>query len=238
MKFVGLTDNKSPNPMEDILFLIKFTKKEYAESLLKKGQIYFNVSRSFHGLKDGERGDENEGAEWIDFTPIVKIRAANPTVGTFELTPSFNAPSRVTQYNYSYLSYSLYALKYGQFANDNTHRIDARMSEFGDSAVVIEDIGLFLSSIVTKLKSDGIEYEISPVTYCDLSTGRIELNPFYKKQEHQHQCEFRIIIRNINDCARIIEIGSIERYAKLTSSQSIIDTILTAKRASIPPPEQ
>ena len=217
------------NPTDNIFCFIKFTDREFADKLLN-GQIYFNLPSSFNNLTKKERGDDNEGAEWIDNTEIASIKTEHPTLGTIEFNVVPHSTSKMTQYNYYYLSFSLYAVTAVLFDKDNSHKIDSRMSEFGDSAVIISEPYTFLNSIISELKSKNLNYEIKPVIYRDLTKGRVDIIPFDKKLEHQHHCEFRIIIENTDNEAKPIEIGSIKKYSKLVTSQFIIESSWTAKR--------
>jgi hypothetical protein len=216
--------------MNEIFCFIKFTEQQFADKLLKEGEVYFNLPSSFNKLKEKERGDDNEGAEWIDNSQIVNIKADHQTLGTFEFKPAPDSPSKIVQYNYYYLSFSIYAVTPDLFDENDTHKIDSRMSEFGDCAVIIEKPYIFLNSIIAELKSQKLRYEIKPANYRDISNGRVDLSPFDKKQEHQHHCEFRIIIENTDNDAKPIRIGSIEKYSRMVSSKTIIESTWTAKR--------
>ena len=219
--------------MDKLLCFIKFTHREFADKLLKKGEIYFNLPSSFNKSVEMERGDDNEGAEWIDNSQITNIKVDHPTLGTFEFKTVPNSPSKLVQYNYYYLSFSLYSLTADLFEKDDSHKIDSRMSEFGDSAVIIKEPYIFLNSIIEELKRTKINYEMKLVEYRDLTIGRVNLIPFDKKKEHHHHHEFRIIIENIENVPKKIEIGSIEKYSSLVNSKSIIESIWTIKRTPI-----
>jgi hypothetical protein len=105
------------------------------------------------------------------------------------------------------------------------------MLSFSDTAILIKEPYKFINSIVSKLKKEGIKYEANIVTYDDLCReGNIELSPFIKKMEHQHQMEFRIIIENKDNQPKLISIGSIEDYSVIVSSESMIATIWQAKK--------
>jgi hypothetical protein len=216
--------------MDKIFCFIKFTERQFADKLLKDGEVYFNLPSSFNNLTEKERGDDNEGAEWIDNSQIIHIKSEHPTLGKFEFKPVPNSLSKIVQYNYSFLSFSLYAVTPDLFNKDDTHKIDPRMCEFGDTAIIIEEPYIFLNSIIAELKSKNLNYEIKPVNYRDMTSGRVDLIPFDKKQEHQHHCEFRIIIENTDNVAKPIKIGSIEKYSRLVSSKSLIESTWTANR--------
>lgn len=75
------------------------------------------------------------------------------------------------------------------------------------------------------------ESERGAIKYIDLSKkGKYELTPFEKKIEHEHQNEYRVIIKNLNDKPEIIHIGSIAQYCVLVDSKSMVETIWEAKR--------
>ncbi|MFY7739294.1 MAG: hypothetical protein ACOVQC_02150 [Flavobacterium sp.] len=93
-----------------------------------------------------------------------------------------------------------------------------------DTAIVIEDPFEFLKQIEEKLKLEKINYEMNSVNYKNLNIGKINLKPFDKKIEHSHQNEFRIIIENLNNLTKIINIGSIKKLCKIVPSEVIIES--------------
>jgi len=222
---------RSMKEIEQIFCLIKFGQKEHVEKLLKEGELYFNTVSTYAELDDEERGDANEGAEWINNAQVVKIKVEHPTLGSLELFPTTNQLSKLRQYNFYYLSFSLYAISPRSFEKTDSFQIDNRMLSFSDTAILIKEPYKFINSIVSKLKKKGIKYEANIVTYDDLCReGNIELSPFIKKMEHQHQMEFRIIIENKDNQPKLISIGSIEDYSVIVSSESMIATIWQAKK--------
>jgi hypothetical protein len=217
--------------MEDILMFIKFTKEKYAEKLLN-GQMYFNLPTYYNFSENEEIGDPNEGAKWIDNSKIKNIRVEYPDNRIFEFNPSPNADFKLTQFDSYFLSFSLYTVYRSAFNNSHgTFKIDAKMSNSKyDTALVIENPIEFLKVVTEKLKQQKIEYEMKSVTYKDFNTGKLDLTPFDKKEEHIHQNEFRIIIKNLNNSARTINIGPIKEFCKLVPSQAIIESFLKANR--------
>jgi hypothetical protein len=81
--------------IEQIFCLIKFGQKEHVEKLLKEGELYFNTVSTYAELDDEERGDANEGAEWINNAQVVKIKVEHPTLGSLELFPATNQLSNL-----------------------------------------------------------------------------------------------------------------------------------------------
>jgi len=217
--------------MEDILLFIKFTQKEFAEKLLD-GQIYFNIPSNYNEIENEEIGDKNEGAKWIDNSEIANIKCELDN-NVIDFKPISNSNFKIIQYDYYYLSFSLFTIYRSMFENNNTFRIDSKMQNTTyDSAIVIENPVAFLNTIIEKLKAEKIEYELKSVAYKNLNTGIINLTPFDKKEEHSHQNEFRIIIRNLENSAKKIEIGSIKDYCKLVPAKMILEAEWTAKRKS------
>lgn len=162
---------------------------------------------------------------------VKSIEVDHPTIGKQVFNPVQGKISRITNYNYYYLSYSLFAISGRTFKEQNNYKIDDKLLEFGDSAVFIKDTLKFLKAIEVQLKKEGVKYEMRFVEYIDYEKeGEILIEPFNKKTEHSHQMEFRIIIENTNDKARFINIGSIAHYSQLLPSKSMIEIDWKAKK--------
>ncbi len=217
----------------DIPFvLIKFGSKKNMLKLINNGELRFSLSKEYNELVDEkERGDLYEGAEKVVNSQITKIETQHPTLGKHTFKPVLGKLSKLIQFNDSYLSYSLYAISPRTFIDKNQHKIDKEHLEFGDSAIFIKQPLEFLNLITDQLKKEKIEYEMNFVEYLDYEKeGEISINPFNKKMEHSHQMEFRIIIKNIDNKAQFLRIGSITKYSNLVTSQSMIDSDWEAKR--------
>lgn len=217
---------------QDIIFcLLKFHRKDIIERLVSKGELYFSPPDIYNDDKNVGRGDEFEGAEWVDNSQIVKIEVENPEIGAFTFIPKPNALSKIIQYHRNYLSYSLMAITPSSFKQGNPFRIEDKMLEFGDSAVIIEDPYRFFRAIGAKLKEANVRYSIGPIEYIDLkSEGRKDLTPFHKREDHAYQMEYRVIIESKDGIPKIFNIGSIEDYCKVTTSKNIIETMWKAKK--------
>lgn len=221
------------NVLNDRLFyLIKFGSEKNMAKLINDGELRFSLSKEFNGLvNEKERGDLYEGAESIENAQLIKIEVDHPTIGKHTFNPVQGKLAKLTQYNDCYLSYSLYAISTRTFIGRDVHNIDKEHLDFGDSAIFIKEPYKFLSSITDQLKKEKIEYEMNYVEYLNYDQeGKISISPFNKKNEHSHQMEFRIIIKNVDNQAKLIHIGSIEKYCHLVSAESIIETVWSAKR--------
>jgi len=212
--------------MEDILMFVKFTQRQYAEKLID-GQLYFNLPNFYNSSDNEEIGDENEGAKLIDNSFKVESIKVESNNKFFEFNPLQNSNFKMTLFDESFLSFSLYTIYRSAFNNHNrTFTIDSKMQNSKyDTALVIENPIAFLKHIEQKFKQEKIEYEMNSVTYKNLKTGKINLTPFDKKEEHKHQNEFRIIIKNLNNSARTINIGSIKDFCQLVPSSLFKSTL-------------
>lgn len=182
-----------------IMFLIKFGQKTHLESLLNNGELYFSSPIKYNSLKElnDEQGDENEGAEWIDNLLDVKIQVSHPELGNLNFKSLPNKPVKLTQFNHNYLTTSFYLVSSTDIQKTGEIQIDKRMSSFGDHALIILNPKTFIDNILDSADSKKIALSSKVVEYQDLSAlGKIEMNPFIKKIEHQYQQEFRIVLKN------------------------------------------
>jgi hypothetical protein len=210
--------------LNDCLMFVKFTQKKYAEKLIN-GELFFNLPNYYNSSDNEEIGDQNEGAEWIDNSEMKSIRAEYPGNKIFNFTPIPNSIFKITQYNDYFLSFSLYTIYKSAFDESGIFKVDSKMKNSKyDTAIVIEYPFEFLKRIEEKLKLEKINYEMNSVSYKNLNIGKIDLTPFDKKIEHSHQNEFRIIIENLNNSPKIINIGSIENLCKIVPAEVIIES--------------
>jgi hypothetical protein len=210
--------------LNDCLMFVKFTQKKYAEKLIN-GEIFFNLPTYYNSSDNEEIGDNNEGAEWIDNSEVKSIRAEYAGNKIFNFTPIPNSISKITQYDNYFLSFSLYTIYKSAFNESGIFKVDSKMKNSNyDNAILIEEPFEFLKRIEEKLKLEKINYEMDSVNYKNLNIGKIDLTPFDKKIEHSHQNEFRIIIENLNNSTKTINIGSIEKLCKIVPSEAIIES--------------
>lgn len=68
---------------------VKFGEKKHMEDLFQSGELYFNIPSEYNKLqsKDNERGDDNEGGEWIVNEQIKNVKVEHPFLGTHHLLP-------------------------------------------------------------------------------------------------------------------------------------------------------
>ena len=218
--------------MNNLMCLIKFSKKKsHLENLINSGEIFFNKVQDYAESNEPERGDSNEGAIWLENAQFMNIRADHSTLGTFNLKPQKNTSGKITQYDFYYLSHSLYAITSDVFSESDIFQISEKMKEFGEYALMIKQPYEFLNAIVSELKRQKIQYEIKPIEYQDLSKeGKFDITPFVKDKEFSHQNEYRIIIENRDNKTKSIRIGSIADYCIQIDAQTMVEMIWEAKR--------
>lgn len=169
------------NQTEHTFCIIKFGKKNRLESFLRKGELYFNTTKNLNDVtKFGtEQGDENEGAEWIENTQFAEIKVNHPKLGKFKFKPLPNQLGKLTQYNHNYLTCSFFILTTKDFKNSDILKVDEKMLEFGNHALIIKKPQIFIDSLITVLEEENLDYAAKKVEYKDLKTkGRIQMNPF------------------------------------------------------------
>jgi len=218
--------------MNDLICLIKFAKKKsHLEGLMNYGEIFFNKVQTHTDSIEPERGDSNEGAVWIENAQIFDIKAEHPVLGIHNFQPQKNTLGKIVQYNFNFLSHSLYKITPDIFSKSDIFQINETMEEFGQYALMIKKPYDFFNALVSELKRQKIQYEIKAIEYKDLSKeGRFTVTPFIKDKAYSHQNEIRIIIKNIENQAKSIQIGSIADYCILTDSQTMVETVWEAKR--------
>jgi hypothetical protein len=212
--------------------LIKFGKKKHLESLLTKGELYFNKTENFNQINfsNKEQSDENEGARWIENTRFSEIKVDHQILGEIVFKPASNEYGKITQFNHNYLTCSFFVITTKDFENTNTLKIDDKMLEFGDYAIIINNPKLFLENVVETLESENLVYEAQKVKYKKLeSRGHIEMTPFVKKIEHQHQKEFRIILKNQIE-PKTIQIKDINDIGEIVTSQFLVESVWEVTR--------
>lgn len=210
--------------MSTKLFFIKFTDEKFADKLIQNGEIFFNKTKKFAKDSNQERGDKYEGSEWVDRSKMSYMKFSHPSFGEKILRLDPEAKTELIQYNHNYLLYSLFAVTQEDLDSINDFKIDKRMLDFGNTAVIIQNTKSFLDSIENELKKQNISYKYSFVNYEKFNEEKTDVNPFIKKIEHKHQYEFRIIIEKNDDNPKLISIGSIEKYCIKMSSKRFIES--------------
>ncbi len=206
----------------EILGIFRLDKKEYLERIFD-GKLRFTPVEKYKVAEDKEshRNDSMEGLKrvsqdagihkgWIriegtgiEIRPIIKVHVAGalPNVSVLCF-------STVTRTDISEL---------GEFSK---YKMDNRMFEFGNVALVIRDIKQFIYRFLSKAREMGIMSDNGLVEYVDGERfeGVITRTGFAKlKDPFHYQKEYRLALK-FNDKAPkeyILDIGSIRDIAEI-----------------------
>lgn len=208
---------------ERILFFIKFGQKKYLESLRNKGELYFKSAKAFNEIKklNDAQGDDKEGAIWIENLKNIQTTLKHPKLGEFKFRSVPDTMTKLTQFNHNYLTCSFYAVTNKDFEHSDIFEVNERMSNFGGHALIISNPKLFIDSIFDYAGKDNIQLSAKKVTYEDLTKqGRIELNPFVKKDNHSYQKEYRMVIKNSLDYSKILYSDILGENGKIITTKT------------------
>jgi hypothetical protein len=219
--------------MNHLFCLIKFGKREHIQNLLDLGQMRFGAISDFAKSNEIERGDQFEGSSKIVNARFSKIEYVHPELGNGIFIPVLNKLGRIINYTGS-LNYcfSSYAITSNSFLEVDNHKIDKRMIEFGEYALIIKEPNIFLRKVKEKLRELNYKFSYSLIEYIDFKQeGEIYSNLFFKTSDLKHQQEYRILIQediSVNEI--FIEIGSISEFCILSPTVELIETNFTAIR--------
>ncbi len=219
--------------MTKIFWLIKFGEKEHLESLMHNGQMRFGAIDVFAQSTEKERGDKFEGAFNIINGQFSKIEYNHPDLGRGSFTPVPNTHGTIINFTDDpYYCFSSYALSSDCFNGTNDHKIDERMMEFGEYALIIKEPNHFLDQVKRKLTELNLTFDSKLTTYRDLEQeGTLDANLFSKTQDLEHQFEHRILIKSEQKQKAIfLEIGSIKDFCFLSRTDEMLQTEFKAKR--------
>ena len=219
--------------MNSLFCLIKFGRKENLEKLIENGQMRFGAIVDFQSSREKERGDKFEGTVDITNEQFSKIECNHPSLGNFTFVPISNTLGTIVNFTDDlFYSFSTYALTSDIFKESDSHKIDKRMIEFGDYAVIISEPILFLNAVKQKLMEINVKFGYKLIDYKDYKQeGTIETNLFSKTNDLQHQFEHRILIHiEKKREAFFIEIGSIKEFCLMLKTKEILNMEFKANR--------
>ncbi|OEK04231.1 hypothetical protein [Roseivirga misakiensis] len=206
----------------DVVFFLKFGQKEHIDNLLKKGEIFLNTIQWFKKYEKDGIGDIYEGAYEVDNLSgkLTLEIPNNPIVLN-------NANLQLRKHHEGHIGniFSTYAISTLLLKRKPVHRIDVRMRKFGTHCLIIKNPRQFIDSITDKLTNMGIEHSHDIVQYKNLKKKNHKMSLFDKTHLLSYQKEHRIIAWTEKDCALKFEIGSIEHYAEMHSTDKIIETL-------------
>ncbi|WP_159039925.1 hypothetical protein [Christiangramia fulva] len=121
--------------------------------------------------------------------------------------------------------YSTYAISNLLLKRKKVHKVDPRMKNFGSHCLIIKDVKGFTNAIFNKLDELGISYTHNIVQYRKLNGKKHQVSLFEKTHILSYQKEHRIIAWTKTNSPLKFEIGSIEKYAEIHTTEKIIETL-------------
>lgn len=246
MKFNELDEHK-----ESIFAFIKFTKKEYVESL-KQGNLYMNNFKYFIDLEKttGTKGmgDQYEGAQVLNDMIIyitdpdtheqVKLAVASKltfradrvlTKPLFCLTLLTSDNIKIVNETNEYIEGIL------NFSEEQKTKI---INEFGECAVILSP-DEFMRNLLETLKNENFSYKTGKVIYDDYTQNtkhRLDSYSkknneifFWKDNSFKYQQEFRVVITDLDvESNYVLSIGKFKKIV-ITETAELLNNGLPIK---------
>jgi hypothetical protein len=209
-----------------IVFLIKFGEEKWIDELLQNGTIYCNTIDYFRKVEnDHLRNDKNECKSYIDQITLLKFKVGDKVV-------RFNSPAQLVTDDHFYDG-NLFCItgivrediNYALIKQIQVIKLDQRLDEFGESALLIYNIPEFRKRLIKALKKSGYKYKFSPVQYKNFKTYQGELGPFIKSDEFNFQREMRMFIENTSNDPIVLKIGNLSNIAFKAKTSEIVNGI-------------
>ncbi len=212
----------------EILGIFRVDKHEYLELILD-GKLRFTPIEKYKVAEDKEyhRNDSMEGLKRVsqdagrkDWIPFVFDSGPAAGVG-FEIRVVTQVKVAGALPNTSVLCFSTVTRtdipELGEFSK---YKMDPRMFEFGNVALVIQDIRQFIDRFLAKAKGIGLKPDNGSVGYVDGDRfeGEVKRIGFAKlKDPFHYQKEYRLALRFNDKAPReyILDIGSIRDIAEI-----------------------
>ncbi len=204
------------------LLLLKFGKREYINSLYKKGHIYINLlSELQKGSGNDQRFDFLEGAISNFPLPDGILQFRESKGGPWKKLEAINTRLNDRVNTSEFYCYSLFAVTREDVQQAGLYKIDQKMMEFGESFLMINNHVTFLAKIRAFLDSNGFKYIMGSVVYLDYTRAHKDLTLFNKTDTLNHQKEFRILIKAKSSQPLQFEIGTLENDSTILESQTV-----------------
>jgi|TARA_B110001469_G_C9470134_1_gene236336 hypothetical protein len=198
------------------LGLIRFGSHNYLKEFRETGKMYMNTLTYFRNLEDDdERSDISEGLSYSRHAEGEMV-----TIGSDD----FTIRGQVKMNDSNSCNYKIFSL-YGQ-NEKNLNRINNRMLEFGDSAVIITEPSSFLDRFIRAAEQLKIEYSFQPVEYVSKEEYCGHMGPYRKYSDLKYQSEFRIVMKlEHSKPLKDFYIGDIRDITKIYPSDHVIKNL-------------
>lgn len=204
----------------EILKFIKFGDRKFMEELLYNGEIHLNTVEYFRKYEDENlRRDELEGVSYILRNQRMEIFAEGQKI-------LYGNPESIMLRNENDIGniYCLTSLFKDNLSTEyvGEFEVDPNLTKMGNTFVVIHNPTAFISLLVDKLNSLGLNHKFHVVKYEDRRTYEGEYGVFTKPMEYSYQLESRLFVKSEGKDPLNIEIGSLERYATIHSISELL----------------
>ncbi len=213
-----------------IELIIKLGAYEHMRSLFDGGTIYMNTLEFYRTLEaHDERRDINEGAERVRNWRGGVLKRRNRETGAYEEVAQLTH-STIRELNSNLQNLNVYCLYYfkDSIPIESLGGVIPQRTKlgFGDFAVVVTDVGEFVTRIKQAAIEKGYKHFRSLVEYTDFSQDYVEAGPFVKDEAFAHHSELRIAVHTgrSDGSAIRLEIGSLKGIAVMVPS-GVLDEI-------------
>ena len=213
-------------------FIKTFSKLEYAELFLSKGQMLFRNFKYFRDIEDNkQRGDKSEGLAIEQKNIALSSNLKSLQIGKNNQGKQFfldveklkkDKPELFNEQIIMKISYyadcMLYCLTYIDSYTKEIDLVFNRIKKYGEYSVVITNCKDFLEKVNAKITN----CEFGLVNYNNVKEIR---DVFNKSTEYKYDSEFRIIKTPSKD-AEFIEIGKLQGFICKSESLKTIKSFL------------
>jgi hypothetical protein len=194
--------------------LVKFGNLEHLESLQTNGEVYMNTLPYFRKIEDDDlRGDPFDSVSEIQRG--TKGTITHPETGAtfpvteFTLRLGPNEPEKINLF-------CMYALR----PEHGTFPVPEDNFRFGNHALVITNVPVFLDKISIYLREHKITGKADLVEYLD-NNHVGDVGPFKKLKKFSYQSEWRLMCKNGSGTPIKLKIGSLKNISILIESSKI-----------------
>lgn len=225
--------------------LFKFGSEENLRKL-QAGQFYMKNLQYFVDLEKAT-SDEDVGDMYDGQMMLQDVKISMFTTDTHEFIGQFSAPS--ASFNLGYLKCPVFCMFMMDYRNHVSEKLDGdiltvryqfteeqinKMSNFGDSVLVIKNADEFFNRVKKALLLQDIGYSRDLVSYYGFNNvehmKQIQKDnlriAFWKRQKYEYQQEYRLVAHTEVDDFLSIEIGDISDISEIVKSEQLLNTYL------------
>lgn len=225
--------------------LFKFGSEENLRKL-QAGQFYMKNLQYYVDLEKAT-SDEDVGDMYDGQMMLQDVKISMFTTDTHEFIGQFSAPS--ASFNLGYLKCPVFCMFMMDYRNHVSEKLDGdiltvryqfteeqinKMSNFGDSVLVIKNADEFFNRVKKALLSQDIGYSRDLVSYYGFNNvehmKQIQKDnlriAFWKRKKYEYQQEYRLVAHTEVDDFLSIEIGDISDISEIVKSEQLLNTYL------------